>query len=74
MVKSKRDLKDKILKYIEQNKSFKTYEVQDFFKNLTGKVHISTNRLSKYIQATKKVEYNKKTKEWIYKNGEKRKN
>lgn len=65
MVKTRTEVKLKIGEWIEEHKKpFTTQEVKEEIAPIASNIHLSPNRLAKYIQATGKAEYDKKQKNW----------
>lgn len=75
MVKTRIDLKKKINAKIESmDRDFKTSEIVEFANHLAPNIKTSANRISKYIKASKSVEFNKSKKIWEIKNIELKEN
>ena len=65
MVKTRAEVKIKISELIENKKEkFTTQEILEDVKPIAKNIFLTPNRLSKYIQGTGKVDYNKKAKCW----------
>jgi len=65
MVKTRTEVKLKIKEWIEdQTEPFTTKEVKNKISPLATNILLSTNRLAKYIRASGKAEFDKKTKQW----------
>ncbi len=65
MVKTRTEVKLKIGKWIEEQKEpFTTQEVKAEIAPIASNIHLSPNRLAKYIQSTGKADYDKNKKLW----------
>ena len=65
MVKTRTEVKLKIGEWIEEQKDpFTTQDVKEKIAPIATNIHLSTNRLAKYIQATGKADYDKNKKLW----------
>jgi len=65
VVKTRTEVKIKIGEWIEQqNKPFTTQEVKNEIAPIATNIHLSPNRLTKFIRATGKAEFDHKNKEW----------
>ena len=65
MVKTKTEVKLKIGEWIEQQTDpFTTQDVKEEIAPIATNIHLSPNRLTKFIRATGKAEYDKKQKLW----------
>ena len=65
MVKTRTQVKLKIGEWIEEHKEpFTTQEVKEEIAPIATNIHLSPNRLAKYIQSTGKADYDKNKKLW----------
>ena len=65
MVKTRCEVKVKIKEWIEERKDpFTTQEVKHEIAPLATNIHLSPNRLTKFIRATGAAEFDKKEKVW----------
>jgi len=65
MVKTKTEVKLKIGEWIEQqSKPFTTQDVKQEIAPIATNIHLSPNRLTKFIRATGKAEFDKSEKVW----------
>jgi len=65
MVKTKADVKLKIGEWIgKQTEPFTTQDVKEEIAPIATNIHLSPNRLTKFIRATGKAEFDHKNKEW----------
>ena len=65
MVKTKSEVKLKIGEWIEkQEHPFTTQEVKEEISPLATNIRLSPNRLTKFIRATGKADFDKKKKVW----------
>jgi hypothetical protein len=65
MVKTKADVKLKIGEWIgKQTEPFTTQDVKQEIAPIATNIHLSPNRLTKFIRATGKAEFDHKNKEW----------
>jgi len=65
MVKTRTQVKLKIGEWIEEQKEpFTTQEVKEEIAPIATNIHLSPNRLAKYIQSTGKADYDKNKKLW----------
>jgi len=65
MVKTRTQVKLKIGEWIEEQKEpFTTQEVKEEIAPIATNIHLSPNRLAKYIQSTGKADYDKSKKLW----------
>ncbi|MFA6462372.1 MAG: hypothetical protein WCV90_08990 [Candidatus Woesearchaeota archaeon] len=65
MVRTKTEVKLKIGEWIDQHDdSFTTKEIKNDLAPISKGIYLSPYRLSKLIQATRKVEFDHKKKEW----------
>ena len=65
MVKTRTEVKLKIGEWIEEQKDpFTTQDVKKEIAPIATNIHLSPNRLAKYIQATGKADYDKSQKLW----------
>jgi len=65
MVRTKSEVKIKIGEWIEeQKKPFTTQQVKQEIAPVAKNIHLSPNRLVKFIRATGKAEYDKQKKVW----------
>jgi len=65
MVKTKAEVKLKIGEWIEkQTDPFTTQDVKQEIAPIATNIHLSPNRLTKFIRATGKAEFDKKKKVW----------
>ena len=68
MVRTKSEVKLKIGEWIEkQDKPFSTQEVKNEIAPIAKNIHLSPNRLTKFIAATGKAEFDKNKKVWFVK-------
>ena len=66
MVKTKAEVKIKIGEWIEeQRKPFTTQDVKMEIAPLATNIHLSPNRLTKFIRATGKAEFDKTNRTWV---------
>ncbi len=65
MVKTRTEVKLKIGQWIEeQTKPFTTQQVKNKISPIATNIRLSSYRLSKYIKASGKADYDKKLKQW----------
>jgi hypothetical protein len=65
MVRTKSEVKLKISEWIEKRKEdFSTEEVKQDISKIATNIHLSPNRLTKFIAATGKADFDKAKKLW----------
>jgi len=65
MVKTRAEVKVKIGEWIDkQTDPFTTQDVKEEIQPIATNIHLSPNRLTNYIRATGKAEFDEKNKEW----------
>jgi len=65
MVKTKAEIKVKIGEWIEQqDERFTTQDVKNAMREVPSNIHLSPNRLTKYIRATGKAEFDPREENW----------